>query len=233
MAAETTAKEAGEAADGQRSPDVVDRLLVGISGAIWLVLLAVGVIAAIALVGLGRGRSGTEASESPWVLYTVIAISSVTLLGAIPLLIRARRGALADPAGEAPASAPASAPAAAATATPVREPAVEAPTEKLRVFGTVVDRPAKPEPQPDTAQPGGLPAGPTDRVLLRCAASIFAAMGLALIGVATATYLLAVGSDTAAWVAIGFAAVITAAMPAVSVFFQRQLGGVSGRDAPE
>ena len=233
MAAETTVKEAGEAADGRRSPDVVDRLLVGISGAIWLVLLAVGVIAAIALVGLGRGRSGTEASESPWVLYTVIAISSVTLLGAIPLLIRARRGALADPAGEAPASAPASAPAAAATAPPVREPAVEAPTEKLRVFGTVVDRPAKPEPQPDTAQPGGLPAGPTDRVLLRCAASIFAAMGLALIGVATATYLLAVGSDTAAWVAIGFAAVITAAMPAVSVFFQRQLGGVGGRDAPE
>ena len=100
------------------------------------------------------------------------------------------------------------------------------------MFGTVVDRPAKPEPQPDTAQPGGLPAGPTDRVLLRCAASIFAAMGLALIGVATATYLLAVGSDTAAWVAIGFAAVITAAMPAVSVFFQRQLGGVSGADAP-
>ena len=231
MAAEATVKEAGEAADGRRSPDVVDRLLVGISGAIWLVLLAVGVIAAIALVGLGRGRSGTEASESPWVLYTVIAISSVTLLGAIPLLIRARRGALADPAGEAPAPASASAPAAAAS--PVREPAVEAPTEKLRVFGTVVDRPAKPEPQPDTAQPGGLPAGPTDRVLLRCAASIFAAMGLALIGVATATYLLAVGSDTAAWVAIGFAAVITAAMPAVSVFFQRQLGGVSGRDAPE
>ena len=151
MAAETTAKEAGEAADGQRSPDVVDRLLVGISGAIWLVLLAVGVIAAIALVGLGRGRSGTEASESPWVLYTVIAISSVTLLGAIPLLIRARRGALADPAGEAPAPASASAPAAAAT--PVREPAVEAPTEKLRVFGSVVDRPARSEPKPDSAQP--------------------------------------------------------------------------------
>lgn len=230
MAAETTVKEAGEAADGRRSPDVVDRLLVGISGAIWLVLLAVGVIAAIALVGLGRGRSGTEASESPWVLYTVIAISSVTLLGAIPLLIRARRGALADPAGEAPAPASASAPAAAAT--PVREPAVEAPTEKLRVFGSVVDRPAKPEPKPDIAQPGGLPAGPTERVLLRCAASILAAMGLALIGVATATYLFAVGSDTAAWVAIGFAAVITAAMPAVSVFFQRQLGGVSGADAP-
>jgi len=231
MAAETTVKEAGEAADGRRSPDVVDRLLVGISGAIWLVLLAVGVIAAIALVGLGRGRSGTEASESPWVLYTVIAISSVTLLGAIPLLIRARRGALADSAGE-PGEAPASAPAAAATATPGREPAVEAPTEKLRVFGTVVDRPAKPEPQPDTAQPEGLPAGPTDRVLLRCAASIFAAMGLALIGVATATYLFAVGSDTAAWVAIGFAAVITAAMPAVSVFFQRQLGGIGPGDAP-
>jgi hypothetical protein len=48
-------------------------------------------------------------------------------------------------------------------------------------------------------------------------------MGLALTAVATATYLLATGSDTETWVALGTAAVITVAMPAVLVAFARRL----------
>jgi thiamine monophosphate kinase len=48
-------------------------------------------------------------------------------------------------------------------------------------------------------------------------------MGLALIAVATATYLLANASDTAAWAALGTAAVITVAMPAILVAFQSKL----------
>ena len=48
-------------------------------------------------------------------------------------------------------------------------------------------------------------------------------MGLALIAVAAATYLLANDSDTAAWAALGTAAVITVAMPAILVAFQRRL----------
>lgn len=225
MAAEKTAD--------RRPPEVVDRLFVGISGAIWLVLLVVGVIATIALVGLGRGTAGEEERHSSWVLYTVIAVSSVTLAAAIPLLIRARRNALAAPearpGSDAPSAAPA-APAAAAASSggPVPAVPVDPPTEKLRVFGSLVER-------VERGDRGAAPAGESrphaaaaraprvERLLLRCASSIFAAMGLALIGVATATYLLAVGSDTAAWVALGFAAVITIGMPAAAVFFQRQL----------
>jgi hypothetical protein len=41
--------------------------------------------------------------------------------------------------------------------------------------------------------------------------------------VTTATYLMGADSDTAAWVFYGFAAVITVAMPAIPVFYLRQL----------
>jgi len=44
--------------------------------------------------------------------------------------------------------------------------------------------------------------------------------------VATASYLLANASDTAAWVALGTAAVITVGMPAILVGFQRKLADV-------
>ena len=48
-------------------------------------------------------------------------------------------------------------------------------------------------------------------------------MGLAELAVATATYLLAVHSDTAALVALIVAGVITVGMPAVLVAYQRRL----------
>ena len=53
-------------------------------------------------------------------------------------------------------------------------------------------------------------------------------MGLALTAVEVATYLLAVASDTAAWVALGLAGVVTVAMPAVLVFHQRMMSEVVG-----
>ena len=68
-----------------------------------------------------------------------------------------------------------------------------------------------------------------DRVWLRGTTSLLAAMGLALTAVAVATYLLAVSSDTAAWAALGVAGVITVAMPAILVTFQRQLGEAAER----
>lgn len=215
---------AAEKTSERRPPEVVDRLLVGISGAIWLVLLVVGVIATIALVGLGRGTAGEGARQSSWVLYTIITISSVTLAGAIPLLIRARRAALAEPDARPESEAPSAAP----PKGPVPAPPVDAPTEKMRVFGSLVERverPGTPEQEAARPQTAALTsAAPrVERLLLRCASAIFAAMGLALIGVATATYLLAVGSDTAAWIMLAVAAIITIGMPAVAVFFQRQL----------
>jgi hypothetical protein len=99
---------------------------------------------------------------------------------------------------------------------------VEAPTEKLRVFGTAVDPYAR-EAAPEPAAVSRVPAGVVDRLWLRGTASLLGAMGLALTAVATATYLLATGSDTETWVALGTAAVITVAMPAVLVAFARRL----------
>jgi len=184
--------------------------MVGVCGAIWLVLLAVSVIATVALVQLGRGDVGGSDKQSPWVLYTIIAVSALIIAGAIPLLLRARRTALADSvdATEVPA-----------TDAPVRP--TEAPTEKLRVFGTAVDPYARKLEVPTTVP--RVPTSVVDRLLLRGTASLLGAMGLALIAVATATYLLATESDTAAWAALGTAAVITVAMPAILVAFQRRL----------
>ena len=195
-------------AEQGRSPETVDRLMVGVCGAIWLVLLAVSVIATVALVQLGRGHVGGTDKQSPWLLYTIIAVSALIIVGAIPLLLRARQTALPDAGTDVPAPD-----------APVRP--TEAPTEKLRVFGTAVDPYARKLEVP-TAVPR-VPATVVDRLLLRGTTSLLGVMGLALIAVATATYLLANGSDTAAWAALGTAAVITVAMPAILVAFQRRL----------
>ena len=204
--------DAEKATGERRSPETVDRVMVGVCGAIWLVLLAVTVIATVALVHLGRGRDGgAQEQQSSWLLYSVIAVSALVIAGAIPLLMRARRAALAEPsvAVEEPV-APA----------PVRP--VEAPTEKLRVFGTAIDPDAGPA-DTTAAQVSGVNTAVIDRLWLRGTASLLAAIGLALIAVATGTYLLATGNDTASWVALGAAAVITVAMPAILVGFQRLL----------
>ena len=62
-----------------------------------------------------------------------------------------------------------------------------------------------------------------DRLWLRCAVVIACAMGVALLAVGIATYLMAAGHDTAAWVAYGVAGLVTVAMPAMPWFFLRQL----------
>ena len=52
-------------------------------------------------------------------------------------------------------------------------------------------------------------------------------MGLAATAVATATYLLAVESDTAAWAVLGVAGLFTAGMPVVAVIFGRRLSAAA------
>jgi hypothetical protein len=196
-----------------RSPDAVDRIMVGACGAIWLVLLATSVFATVALVKLGSGRPGDGEGQSSWVLYSIIIVSALVILGAIPLLLRARRNTLAEPGRHESTAAE--------TVTPVRP--TEAPTEKMRVFG--VD-PYASRTVESTEQPKVSPvlAATVDRLWLRGTTALLSAMGVALIAVSIGTYLLAGGSDTAAWVGFGFAGVITVAMPAVLAFFQRQLG---------
>jgi Protein of unknown function (DUF2561) len=227
MARESEAAVAGATVDDDRSPQTVDRILVGVCGAIWLVLLAVTVIAVVALVDLGRGHTlGGEGKHTPWVLYSVIAVSALIIVGAIPLLIRARRAAQAEPV--LPAGEPA-AKAAVAPQTPARTPVrpTEAPTEKLKVFGATVDpyEPYQPAFAQSSATRADLLIPPTelDRLWLRGTATLMGAIGLALIGVSLATYFLASANDTGAWVALGVAAVVTVAMPVIPVFFLRQL----------
>lgn len=192
--------------EGGRSPESVDRLMVVGCGAIWLVLLVVAVIASVGLVNLGRGDAAGQ--QSPWLLYTVIVVSGLTILGAIPLLLRARRDA-EQSADEPPVE----------SAAPVPLPA--APGEKMRVFGTAVD-PRRGTPAVDTDSP--LRAA-VERVWLRGTASLAGAIGLALTAVATATYLLTAGNGAAAVVALALAGVITVGIPVLAVLFSRRVDG--------
>jgi hypothetical protein len=220
-----------DTAGQSRSPESIDRFMVAVCGAIWLVLLAMSVVATVALVQLGRGRDAGPDGQSSWLLYSIIAVSALIIAGAIPLLLRARRTAFADPGstGSDPggvSGSGVSGSGVSGSGSGVADPGpvlpVEAPTEKLRVFGTAVDPYAR-EAAPEPAAVSRVPAGVVDRLWLRGTASLLGAMGLALTAVATATYLLATGSDTETWAALGTAAVITVAMPAVLVAFARRL----------
>ena len=228
-----------DTAGQSRSPESIDRFMVAVCGAIWLVLLAMSVVATVALVQLGRGRDAGPDGQPSWLLYSIIAVSALIIAGAIPLLLRARRTALADPgstgsdsggvsgsgvsgSGVAGSGVSGSGVSGSGVADPGPVLPVEAPTEKLRVFGTAVDPYAR-EAAPEPAAVSRVPASVVDRLWLRGTASLLGAMGLALTAVATATYLLATGSDTGTWVALSTAAVITVAMPAVLVAFARRL----------
>ena len=223
-----------DTAGQSRSPESIDRFMVAVCGAIWLVLLAMSVVATVALVQLGRGRDAGPDGQPSWLLYSIIAVSALIIAGAIPLLLRARRTALADPgstgsdpdgvsgSGVSGSGVSGSGVAGSGVADPGPVLPVEAPTEKLRVFGTAVDPYAR-EAAPEPAAVSRVPAGVVDRLWLRGTASLLGAMGLALTAVATATYLLATGSDTGTWVALGTAGAITVAMPAVLVAFARRL----------
>lgn len=81
------------------SPDVIDRILVGACAAVWLVFTGVSVAAAVALMDLGRGFHEMAGNpHTTWVLYAVIVVSALVIVGAIPVLLRARRMAEAEPA---------------------------------------------------------------------------------------------------------------------------------------
>ncbi len=204
--------------------ETVDRLLVGGCALIWLAVVAVGVVAITALVELGSPSHGQGGGEhAPSLLYVVIAVSAVIILAAIPLLVRARRAARA-PVRRTTAVATA---ASGAQRVAPGYPAVEASTEKLRVFGSVADRverpPRNPRPAPAPRYPGDLTDEDVDRVWLRAIGAIVGTMGLATLAVATATYFFGVAKEAPAWVALGLAAALTVAMPVVPWLQLREL----------
>ena len=200
--------------------NTIDRLLVGACAVIWLAVIGVGVAATVALVelGSGRARGSTPSSHTPWVLYAIIGISAAVIVASIPLLLRARRAAHVE---ELQPSRRTTTPARAGSPRgPARGgeyPRTEPAAEKLRVFGAA----ARPVPRRPAISGDAL-----DRIWLRTAGSLAAAMGSASLAVMTASYFMAVKDDAIAWVALGIAMVITAAMP---VLPWRQLRGLRAR----
>ena len=198
-------------------PDVIDRILLGACAAIWLVLLGVSVAAFVALADLGRGFHKMASSpHTTWVLYAVIIISALIIAGAIPILLRARRMAQADPA--APSM---TAPARAAGRPPVRPGSPAART---------VDERAGQERVQAVGPAAEWSGAAVDRVWLRGTVILTGTMGAALIAVAAATYSMAVGHDGPSWVGYGLAGIVTAAMPVVEWQHVRQLRRVIAAD---
>lgn len=191
--------------------DRTDRLLLGGCAVVWLAALGAAVAAVVALVDLARGHAQSAGgSGTPWVLYTIIGVSAAVIVAAVPLLLRARRTTESE-------AVPAPAPRAESAPPPVR--GLDAPTEKLRVA-----RPVEAS-GPLPTMPGSSAANSpvTDQMYLRCTASIAAAMGVATLLISAATYLMAVDSDTAAWVLYGLAGAVTVGMCALPWYFLREL----------
>ncbi|MCV7032424.1 DUF2561 family protein [Mycobacterium sherrisii] len=187
-------------------PDVIDRLLLGVCAAVWLVLLGVSVAAAVALADLGRGfhSAARNAHSTPWVLYAVIVISALIIAGAIPVLLRARRMSKTEP------------PVVRSTALQGR-PSVTQPAGRK-----VVDR-VRQQRAAAAGTVGEWSGEAVDRIWLRGAVVMVGTIGAALIAAAAATYAMAVGHDGPSWVGYALAGVITAALPAVEWLFVRQL----------
>ena len=201
--------------------DRTDRVLLGACAAIWLAALGTGVAATVALVDLGSSaQEASGDSGTPWLLYIVIAVSAAVIIGAVPLLIRARREAMADP--EPPAR-----PAPGGAVGRRQESARGDATEKLRISGATAGRiHSGPGYAAAVTHSTSLPAplvAAIDQVWLRCAVLIACAIGIALVAIGVATYLMAVESDTASWVLLALSGLITLAMPAIPWFYLREL----------
>jgi hypothetical protein len=198
-----------------------DRILVGVCAGVWLVALGAGVAATVALVDLGTGHAQSSGgSDAPWLLYVVIAISAAVIIAAVPLLLRARRASLEEP------SPPARAPMRAAPVHPAA-PArgAEAPTEKIRIGATTSAGLSYPTREAIRPQPNPL-EGAIDQLWLRCAVVIAIAMGVAMVAIGIATYLMAVDHNAVAWVCYVLAGLVTLGMPAIPWFYLRELRAV-------
>ncbi len=190
-------------------PDRTDRILLGGCALIWLAALGAGVAATVALVDLAQGRTDPAGeSGTPWFLYVVIAVSAAVILAAVPLLLRARRTAAQNDAD----------PGRGRTRTARR--AVVSAAGRRRAHREV-PRAQYAQPLPRLMKTATSPV--VDRLWLRCPASLACAMGAATLAIGVATYLMAVDTETAAWVLYGVAGVVTVGMAAIPWYFLREL----------
>lgn len=191
-------------------PDVVDRILIGACAAIWLLLVGVSVAAIVALADLGRGfHKVARTPHTPWILYVVIVVSALIIAAAIPMLLRARRMAHDEPDGGpgGPLVGGVARPSTRSGYPTARGAAERARPERLQEYGHADE----------------WSGAAVDRIWLRGAIALTGTIGVALIAVGVATYLMAVGHDGASWVGYTFAGLITAAMPALEWIHVRQL----------
>jgi hypothetical protein len=181
------------------SPEAIDRAVVIACAVVWLLALGFSVAAGVALVDLGRGHPQGEhdGGSTSWLLYVVIAVSAVVIAAAIPLLMRARREATAEPDG---------------SPAPVRARAAVDP-----------DPPGYPGPTPARYSANVISAAELDRMWLRCGLGVLTAAGVAMVAVAIATHLMAVDMNGAAWGVYAVAGVVTVAMVAIPLFYLRWL----------
>lgn len=190
------------------SLDVIDRILLGVCAAIWLVLIGVSVAAAVALVDLGRDfHKMVRNPHTTWVLYAIIIASALVIAGAIPVLLRARRMAQAES---------------------IARPVGSARDSRLAGSKSTAVRPLAGPGQANSGQVRVFSSSDwfgeaVDRVWLRGTVALTGTIGVALIAVAAATYLMAVRHDGASWVCYGLAGFVTAAMPAIGWLHARRL----------
>ena len=190
------------------APVTGDRLLVGACAAVWLALVGMSVAAIVALMDLGRGFHDAKGNpHASSLLYAIIVISALVILAAIPMLLRARRVTRDGPVAR-------SAGAAARTVSGQLIRSGNSPA------GTIT-RPGRSERW--TTLGSALPDAAVDRIWLRGTAALMGTMGAALLAVALATYLMAIGHDGFSWTSYGIAGFITLVMPLVPWRQVRQL----------
>jgi Protein of unknown function (DUF2561) len=191
------------------APVTADRILVGSCAAVWLALVGMSVAALVALMDLGRGFH--EAKGNPHtssVLYAIIVISALIILAAIPMLLRARRITRDGPVPRTAGSPSRTVSAHSIRSGQLTTQTPHSATERLTTLRPVLS---------DAA---------VDRVWLRGTAALMGTMGAALLAVATATYLMAIGHDAFSWTGYGIAGAITLAMPLVPWRHVQQLRGM-------
>lgn len=181
--------------------DQTDRVLLGACAAVWLAALGAGVAAVVALVDLGRSHpQGSESADTPWLLYTVIGLSVVVIAGAVPLLLRARAQADNRQPGNR---------------QPSRRP--QPPARSPRPIGGSY-RAAPVEMSRYTAGSGAA----AEALWLRCTLTLVCAIGLGTAAIGLATYLMATGSNVAAWCLYGLAGVVIVGIVALPIVAVRQ-----------
>lgn len=193
---------------GTVMPATGDRVLVGLCAAVWLVLVGTSVAAVVALMDLGRGfHAGAGNPHTSSVLYAIIIVSALIILAAIPMLLRARRTTRDGPVPRL---------AGMTTRSAGRQP-IRSGYHPVRTV------PRQGRAERTTTLRSVLPDAAADRIWLRGTAALMCVMGLALVAVAVATYLMAIGHDAVSWTGYAIAGFVTLMMPLVPWRHLRQL----------